>query len=210
MFWNDIEEIKEGLGRLEMRIDILDGLVRKCVDRASIESCFPIREGAPMCIRCDGDRVVDAAVEDIRDLLCDVFSSEDENNTINRLHDKLNVLLSDATRAGEVLVAEKTLDKFEDYMKNVDKLNAMINEFKGCVALARGALEDRKAIEHKDLEYNLAVMTAANILKDETRSKIDYIYENMPKIADLLHKHEKKPRKKKKAIKKKKAVSPAH
>jgi hypothetical protein len=32
-------------------------------------------------------------------------------------------------------------------MKNVDKLNGMINEFKGCVAMARSALEERKNIE---------------------------------------------------------------
>ncbi len=40
-----------------------------------------------------------------------------------------------------------TLGKFEDYMKNVDKLNAMINEFKGCVSLARAAITERKKIE---------------------------------------------------------------
>jgi hypothetical protein len=29
-------------------------------------------------------------------------------------------------------------DKFEDYMKNIDKINQMINEFKGLVAIVRG------------------------------------------------------------------------
>jgi hypothetical protein len=36
----------------------------------------------------------------------------------------------------EVLIA--VCDKFEDYMKNVDKLNQMINEFKGLVSIVRG------------------------------------------------------------------------
>jgi hypothetical protein len=44
-------------------------------------------------------------------------------------------------------LAAKTIDKCQDYMKNVEKLNSMINELKGCVALARSALEERKNIE---------------------------------------------------------------
>lgn len=40
-------------------------------------------------------------------------------------------------------INRKTMDMFEDYMKNVGKINIMINEFKGCVSLARGALEER-------------------------------------------------------------------
>ncbi len=39
-----------------------------------------------------------------------------------------------------VLGEFQELDKFDDYMKNVDKLNEMINEFKGCVSMARGAI----------------------------------------------------------------------
>lgn len=35
-------------------------------------------------------------------------------------------------------------DKFEDYMKNIDKLNMMINEFKGLVAIVRGETRVQK------------------------------------------------------------------
>lgn len=35
----------------------------------------------------------------------------------------------------------------EDFIKNIDKLNSMVNEFKGCVAMARGALEERKTLD---------------------------------------------------------------
>jgi hypothetical protein len=77
-------------------------------------------------------------------ILEEIFSSDDEFNTINRIHDKLNVLLSGQDRSERIMLAEKTLNKFEDYMKNVDKLNAMINEFKGCVTVARAAIAERK------------------------------------------------------------------
>ncbi len=70
--------------------------------------------------------------------------SEEDYSPINRIHDKLDKLLEDETRVQRVQIAEKTLDKFEDYMKNVDKVNAMINEFKGCVALARAAIAEHK------------------------------------------------------------------
>jgi hypothetical protein len=61
-----------------------------------------------------------------------------ESDSIDRLHDKLNSLLKDEDREEEVRLAIMTLDKFDEYMKNVDKLNAMVNEFKGCVAICRG------------------------------------------------------------------------
>lgn len=72
------------------------------------------------------------------------FYSEEDYSPINRIHDKLDKLLEGEARVQRVEIAEKTLFKFEDYMKNIDKLNALINEFKGCVALARSAIAERK------------------------------------------------------------------
>jgi hypothetical protein len=77
------------------------------------------------------------------------FCSEDEYNTFNRMHNKLNILLDDDNREERVEIAQQTLEKFEDYMKNVDKLNAMINEIKGCAAMARSALLAIKEKENK-------------------------------------------------------------
>lgn len=79
-----------------------------------------------------------------------------------------------------------------DDMKNVDKLNTMINEFKGCVSIARAAHQDRRVV---------------STLSEDIQLKMDYIYENMHKIAGFMQKHEKKSRKSKKNIKKK-VVSP--
>lgn len=41
---------------------------------------------------------------------------------------------------------EIKLDKFDQCLNNVLKLNAMINEFKGCVAMARSALSEKKQV----------------------------------------------------------------
>ena len=72
---------------------------------------------------------------------------DDFQEDIDRLHDKLNTLLNDGHQIAQVAIAEKTLDKFEDYMKNVDKLNILINEFKGCVSMARDAIAERKELD---------------------------------------------------------------
>lgn len=85
----------------------------------------------------------------VRECLSEVFESEDEYSSVNRIIDKLNELLNDEKRKEEVRLATTTLDKFEDYMKNVDKLNGMINEFKGCVSLARGAIAERKQLDEE-------------------------------------------------------------
>lgn len=68
----------------------------------------------------------------------------DNSDRLDGLHDKINSLLNDSDRCEEAILSVAVLDKFADYMKNVDKLNAMINEFKGCVALARSALSERR------------------------------------------------------------------
>jgi hypothetical protein len=114
MFWNDIEEIKESLNRLIVRIDVLDQFVRTSIINGEFsEKSMPVGNGAPVCIRCDGDRVIDAGIEDIKELLQEFFDN--------------------------------------DYMKNVDKLNAMINEFKGCVAMSRAALNEKKSRKPRKL-----------------------------------------------------------
>ena len=77
---------------------------------------------------------------------CEDFQ-DDFQEDIDRLHDKLNTLLNDGHQIAQVAIAEKTLDKFEDYMKNVDKLNILINEFKGCVSMARDAIAERKELD---------------------------------------------------------------
>jgi hypothetical protein len=88
---------------------------------------------------------------------------------------------------------EKTFEMFEDYMKNVDKLHGMVNEFKGCVSMARGALVDRKQLEEEINKFRKETMSKQEIYKVQ----IDEIY------SALCLAKEKKSRKKTKTNKKK-------
>ena len=65
----------------------------------------------------------------------------------SRMDDKLDTIIDDCNRENRILLAERTLDKFNDYMKNVEKLHSMINEFKGCVSMARAAMQERKKLD---------------------------------------------------------------
>lgn len=42
------------------------------------------------------------------------------------------------------LLVEEDRDKLIDFLKNIDKFNEMVNEFKGCVSMARAAIAERK------------------------------------------------------------------
>lgn len=128
-WWRDIKEIKEYVFILAERLSKVDCRVQDILERVK-----EISE------KFDNEDVISC----IEDSFSNVFGSDDEYNPINRIHDKLNVLVDNEEIKKEVLLSEKILDKFEDYMKNVDKLNAMVNEFKGCVSMARGALKTSK------------------------------------------------------------------
>lgn len=80
----------------------------------------------------------DDVKEIIRETIKEVFCSPEESIPINRLHDKIDELIVIQGSEDRVEIATKTLDKFDDYMKNFDKLNQMINEFKGLVSIVRG------------------------------------------------------------------------
>lgn len=120
---------------------------------------------------------------------------DDFEESIGRLHDKLNTLLTDGHRVAEVAIAQKTLDKFEDYMKNVDKLNEMINEFKGTVSLARAAIAERKEqqkeyedlkdlakISKKIFESMQDFIRAGDELEKKNYFKLDAIYRKICEI----------------------------
>jgi len=161
MWWNNLKEIKKDITILKNAI-------------GRIEALFHDSQFRYNCDYLDIGLIIQQCFKD-------AFESEEESSSINRIHDKLNTLLNDEKRKQEVELALKTLDKFEDYMKNVDKLNNMINEFKGCVSMARSALEERKRLDA------------------QKSAKID---EKLEKITEILHKMTKKPSKKRKTTKK--------
>lgn len=126
MFWDDIAEMKEDVFILKNTMHRIE--------------CILNRKPQDPNERNEIEQAIANELEDIKESIQDSFCSDDESSSINRIHNKLDILLRDSDRQKAVILAEMTLDKFEDYMKNVDKLNGMINEFKGCVSMARGAL----------------------------------------------------------------------
>jgi hypothetical protein len=195
MFWNDIEEIKQWMIQINGSID--------CLLRVQAEISETCIKAVPL------PKVIENGLNDIKECVSDLLESEDENNSFNRMHDKLDGLLADANRVQSVLMAEKTMDKFEDYMKNVDKVNSMINEFKGCVSMARGAIGEGKELQ-KEVEgmkslasisqqiYNsmLSFIKAAENMKHEAHFKMDAIY----KVVCCKEDKPKKPRKSSKKL----------
>jgi hypothetical protein len=125
MWWHDLEEIRT-------RIDYVQNSLLR-IEATLSEATHPNRIDQ-----------IEVKVDRLQETLLDLFESEDEFSSLNRIHDKLNILVEDERRKECVELAMETLDKFEDYMKNVDKLNSMMNEFKGCVALARSVLHEKK------------------------------------------------------------------
>jgi len=114
--------------------------------------------------------------------------------------------LQEANNAAEI----KALDKFEDFMRNIDKLNTMINEFKGCVAMARSVVSDKKEqqkdfedlkevakISKKIYESMQSFIDAGESLERKNYFKLDAIYRKVCEIEEENPKKKGKSRKKK-------------
>jgi hypothetical protein len=100
-------------------------------------------------------------------------------------------------------ISESSFDKVERYINNLEKYNGMINELKGCVSLARGAVLDRKeADSEQSLRVNQLIYHVETLVKDNCKI-IDLFHKNIEKFAHFMQKQEKKPRKKRRYVKKK-------
>lgn len=102
--------------------------------------------------------------EIIKEAIEDIFFSEEEYAPFNSLMDKVNKLLMVSKHEVRLDSAVKYADKFEDYMKNVDKLNQMINEFKGLVAIVRG---ETAQVKKQNQTYKKKIKQLLEILSDE-------------------------------------------
>jgi hypothetical protein len=67
---------------------------------------------------------------------------EDIDININSLDDNVTELKKDKYRIERVQLANETLNKYENYINNIDRLNVMVNELKGCVGIIRANKED--------------------------------------------------------------------
>lgn len=140
MFWDDIREIKETLDEIKVNI-----YYEKCKPASARNMEGVITEEHEEEISHFEN--VEQSLAEIKESLEDIFAFDNSDSVLQRLHDKLNMLLSDEKRKDAIDLATKTLDKFDDYMKNVDKLNLMVNEFKGLISIARACLSEKKEFE---------------------------------------------------------------
>lgn len=186
MFWNDIADMRKEMRYLKRSVDELHC---KILQRPLVCSCKSAgviteeHEGEPT-----SQEHMESMLEQIKESIDDAFCSEEENSSINRIHDKLNMLLSDESRLQAVAIAAKTLDKFEDYMKNVDKLNGMMNEFKGCVAMARASLQDKKEQDEVREEFKAAIKYMKECVL-ETRQNREEVRKNSEYALSLHNQH---------------------
>jgi hypothetical protein len=116
MWWYNIKEIKESLNLLNLRLTNME------------ENIYGHQSDTNVYL----------------DSIYYLLKEMEMSDSLVTLSDNIKTLIRDTNHIRQVALAEKTLDKFEDYMKNVDKLNSMINEFKGCVSIARASLKDTK------------------------------------------------------------------
>ena len=149
-------------------------------------------------------------VNKIEAILESCVMKDDIQDEINSFHDRLSEIREDIEDITKVSLTTKTMDRFDDYMKNVDKLNLMINEVKGVISLARAAIAERKeqAKELEEFKETTKIakeihsgmskfIAAGNNIEQKKFFKLDAIYKA------ICEKQEKKSPKKKIAPRKK-------
>jgi hypothetical protein len=86
----------------------------------------------------------------INECIEEIYYSENEYSFFSSLNDKINKLLDLEDYDYKVQIAQKTLDKFDEYIKSMHKLNEMVNELKGIVSLSRASLNKTIIFEMKN------------------------------------------------------------
>lgn len=149
----------------------------KCPEEAQGESCLT---------RADFFFKINEITNKMSELY-EFFNSEDEYNSFNRIHDKLTLLLDDKKRLEQVELSRKTLDKFDDYMKNVDKLNIMVNEVKGVSAMTRATIKENKYVSQECFDYSIGDIIARLDQRNGDHAKwAGHSYEKMNHLMEKL------------------------
>lgn len=84
----------------------------------------------------------------------DQYWDEKINDSLDEIHDSLKEIYKSHQAVDDYAKMQKIADKFDDYMKNLDKLNSLVNEFKGCVSMARASLNETKPKTRKPRKKN--------------------------------------------------------
>ena len=86
----------------------------------------------------DQDNSKEGVKELFLESLEEFFFSDNHFYTFNLLRENVEKLLEVSKYEERLDRSIAVCDKFEDYMKNIDKLNQLVNEFKALVAITRG------------------------------------------------------------------------
>ncbi len=167
MFWDDISEVKKYVKSIQHDLRCL--LVRP-IAQNHIPQGVLTEEHEGDLTRLEN---IEHSLEEIKESLQETLDITDDNSFFNRIHDKLNKLLTDEKRNEAVELASKTLDKFEDYMKNVDKLNLMVNEIKGLVSICRACLSEKKEFETLLQDIRI-IAESVSFNNDESKKNAEY------------------------------------
>jgi len=153
MFWNDIKIIKADVLQIRHSQAHLATLLQQMSQRVPMlckglekqECCSGTmteeNEG-----QCGFSRIenIEQDIREIKESFDSLFDYTSEVSTINLLHEKLDQILDDENRLKKVQLSVTVCEKFDDYMKNVEKLHSLVNEVKGCASMSRAAMHENK------------------------------------------------------------------
>lgn len=200
MFWNDIAEMRKEMRHLKRSIDELH--------------CKMFQ--GPMYCKCKNQGVIteehegeDSRFDNIESQLDEIKEeiTDEVIAGIEGCQDKLNDILTDSKRQEAAQIAGKVLDKFEDYMKNVDKLNNLVNEMKGMVSVTRACLQEKKEFDAVLQAVKELSITAKKHFEESQKYaeyamglhnqhfKIDALYRNLVEIQGNREEKKKRVRK---------------
>ena len=147
MFWNDIAEMKREIKQMKRSVDELHGKIaqNRCICNSQAFWKQPSCGVITEENECEPSRMehIESMLEEIKEAIEDACSDE------------------------------QVLAMFENHFKDVEKLDLMIGELKGCILLARTSLVDKKDFEQTLRSINEVSETVKHYWED-TKKTAEY------------------------------------
>lgn len=149
MFWNDIKEIKEKIKQIDSKLYLDNSLLRQIHMMINYKPAACKHEG----ITTEENEEVEVAYT----LNHVEIGIEIINEKLNKVLNILGKIELEIPRLVSTINPDGVLEKYDE---KIAKVENMLNEFKGCMAIARSSLQDKKEL-----------IEASNLL----RSTVEYI-----------------------------------
>jgi hypothetical protein len=124
---------------------------------------------------------------------------------VNRLTDRLERI--DNNVENILGYVQESSEEKSTKLEILEKYNCMINELKGCVSLARGAVLDRKQVDSEQSARVHQLVYHVETILDDNCQIISVMRKNIEQFAHFMQNCEKKSDKKRKFTKNKEATS---